>query len=284
MTSKLPGIILSSACILLSGCKTAPVAHEQTVRTPPTPFMKSYTFETSVKGTNPTEAAKEKLLVRSASEDEQAVGPNSFDIGDDGTILVSDPVRERIAVFKTSADNKVAVYKSEFNLSFAGILKELGPLTARVQSLELDHGKNISNAKLGVKESDPELAAEPAVLSGNNQAVVSRTFQDKSTSPLKLGFIGAGEDLVSIAGLGTDQYGYTFCLLEIGRPGNQIDVRRVIRKYAKDGRLAAEIANIPEQQDISPVKEFTVRSGVVYQMVVGKSGTILNHWDLNEFR
>ena len=158
MTSKLPGIILSSACILLSGCKTAPVAHEQTVRTPPTPFMKSYTFETSVKGTNPTEAAKEKLLVRSASEDEQAVGPNSFDIGDDGTILVSDPVRERIAVFKTSADNKVAVYKSEFNLSFAGILKELGPLTARVQSLELDHGKNISNAKLGVKESDPELS------------------------------------------------------------------------------------------------------------------------------
>jgi hypothetical protein len=138
-------------------------------------------------------------------------------------------------------------------------------------------------ARLGLEDTTPDLISESAVLHSPTEGLVTRTLAGKPSS-FRVVFDGDGERLASIQSLGTDSTGYTYVLLEVGKLAPGLHIRRIARKYAADGHIAAEVRDIPNQRDVSPTAEFRVRDGVLYQLVVAANQTSINQWDLRNLQ
>ena len=84
--------------------------------------------------------------------------------------------------------------------------------------------------------------------------------------------------LVSLTNLGTDPQGNTFVALELTPGGEEVDVRKHVRRYGPDGRLVAQITHIPLNYDVQPMDEMRVRNGIVYHLMPTEREVQIHVW------
>lgn len=195
------------------------------------------------------------LKVVPHSGEEPAVGPDSFTVLDDGSVLISDPAQNRRARF--SIVDSHAKFESQ---------------------TPLPGGDKIVAA--GASDD----VRDKARLVSETAGTVHRLFSDNSSSDLEVSFVDRQSRLVSLVSLGTDEMSYTYVVLEIAARSSVVEVRRLIRKYNRKGVIVAEISDVPQQQEVSPQPEFREKNGIVYQMVVSADGVLINRWDTRQNR
>jgi hypothetical protein len=213
------------------------------------------------------------LLVSAGGTDELAEGPAAFDVFDDGSILIADPLRKRLAVFSARG-----TYRRELNIGFAADDVTILP-DGLIEVHEASSGESYlvdgeGNARRQEKSTQPP-AAEATLLTDN-----SGTVARPSGGPLQVKFNNRGLRLLSIQSLATDPQGNSFVALEATAGGEAVDVSKYVQKYAADGKLIAEVVKIPLDYYVNPVNELRVRKGTLYQLRTTASEIEINEWDV----
>ncbi|MGD1026061.1 MAG: hypothetical protein ABR880_25050, partial [Candidatus Sulfotelmatobacter sp.] len=237
-------------CLSLSNCsprKSAETGHTPVVR------MSSISISSNTEIQAAGQVSHVLKVVPHLGE-EPAVGPDSFAVLDDGSVLISDPAQNRRAQF--SIVDSHAVFESQ------------APLPG---------GDRIVAASAYDQD-----VRDKARLVNESTATIHRFFSDDSSSDLDVSFDDRQKRLVSIVSLGTDEMGYTYVVLETAARSPVVDVQRLIRKYNRRSVIVAQISDVPRQQEVSPQPEFRVKNGIVYQMVVSTDGVLINRWDTRQ--
>ncbi|HXJ93696.1 MAG TPA: hypothetical protein VMT20_12660 [Terriglobia bacterium] len=227
----------------------------------------------------PANQAPGALTLSPGATDELPEGPDGFDVLDDGTLLITDPLRDRLAVYDSQG-----AFKREWKLGFPA-----DSVTAIPNGLVLIRDATTGELHAFDREGQPKPAAT-AVLPEREQArlltaksgVVGRPATAGGPGgPLQVQFDRAGLRLLSLEGLATDGAGNTYVALETTAGGETIDVNKYVRRYNAHGELVAEISDMKVDYYVRPVDELRVHKGVVYQLMSTRSEVRVNVWDTN---
>ena len=219
----------------------------------------------------------ETLLLSPGAQDEPPEGPNGFDVLDDGSFLITDPLRRRIAVFGSQGS-----FRQEWRIGFAAdsvTLIPSGLVLVREASTGQLHGFD--------RQGQPrpaEGAALPEPAAARLLTAKSGSVTRPGGATIEVQFERTGLRLLSLESLATDAGGNTYVALEAtagGETTEGINVNKYVRKYSADGKLVAEIADIPLDYYVRPVDELRVRKGIVYQLMTASSEVRINVWDTN---
>ena len=115
--------------------------------------------------------------------------------------------------------------------------------------------------------------------SGNLATVNAQPRAGSETAPVPVRFEAVGETMVSVRRLGMDARQRTYVAIEAAFPGQRVDVRKIVRKYAGQGENLVEILDIPLDYLVQPVDEFRIRDGVLYQLMPKASEVRINIWN-----
>jgi hypothetical protein len=226
---------------------------------------------------NPANASQdtEKLAVTQGAADELPQGPTGFDVLGDGGFVISDPLRRRLALFES--DGK---YRSDIPLGFAAESVSVSGSSFEVRNASSGEVQKV--ATRGLKDfvailKEQQLDSAAAKLLGPAAGLISL-----GDGELKVRFEQPGSRIVSIKGIARDG-GSVYVALELGagaaEPNSTVDVKKVVLKYDKSGRLLLQIPDIPVNYFVHPINEFRVRNGVVYQMAPLKEYVEIRSWD-----
>src|SRR5262249_8561354 len=215
------------------------------------------------------------LLVSEGGSDELPEGPAGFDVFEDGSFLIADPLRQSLAVFDPKGK-----FLRALNIGFAA---DDVTITGHdsIQVRQANTGDVYAVDRAG-RPSRKERGQEPEtrkahLLSGTSGEVEKRT---PGGVPVKITFNKPGLRLLSIESLATDDEGNTYVALEATASGPVVDVRKYIRKCSADGKPVYEISDIPLDYYVRPVDEFRLRKGILYHMAPARSELQINEWDM----
>jgi len=218
------------------------------------------------------------LTLSAEAPDEPPEGPNGFDVVDDGSFLVTDPLRRRIAVFDSQGK-----FRQEWKIGFAADSVTVIPSSlilvreASTGQLHAFDGKGQSRPAEGAALPEPETARLLSATRGS----VTRSAGGTS-GVLEVQLDKPGLRLLSLQSLATDREGNTYVALETtagGETTEGINLNKYVRKYSKDGKLVCEITDIPLDYYVRPVDELRVHQGIVYQLMTTNSEVRINVWD-----
>jgi hypothetical protein len=277
--------ILSSAIalILMNGCSTnvKPTPSSFTVISAPTKVLH---IPATDLGSRPLEGS---VTVRPEAEDEPPEGPQSFDVFDDGAVLVSDPLLMRLVRYD-SLGNFVGFIDAKLAASEVNILNSttISILVAssgerifldingkRVQpppaTRSLEMGTNAS-----VKLTDPQ--------SGTISWVGSRDINDTRSPTISVHLESKDQRMASLGLLSTSRSADTFVAIESAElPGRNLgNLQTVVRRYDASGALETEVRNIPTDFYVVPNTQFRVKSGFLYQLQPLRHEVLINVWSL----
>ncbi len=219
---------------------------------------------------------REALAVIAGGPDELPQGPTGFELTTDGRILVSDPVRRRVAVFDATGG-----FRGEWPVGFpveSIALSANGIFRLRPSDSSPDRFYDSQGHEQGVETSIPETQPLIARLSSPTLGVVEGR---PSGGPLQIAFESGTLRLISVDALGAAPNGGVYVALEVTPGGDTIAVQKQVRKYGADGKVQAEVTDIPLNYDFAPVDELKVRRGVLYQLEPAKSEIKINRWNLD---
>lgn len=218
---------------------------------------------------------RDALAVIAGGPDELPQGPTGFELTADGRYLVSDPVRRRVAIFDAAG-----VYRGEWAVGFPveSIAQSgNGIFRLRPSDSSTDRFYDAQGQERGVETAIPETQPLVARLSSPSLGVVEGRA---SGGPLQIAFESGALRLISVDALGSAPNGGVYVALELTPGGDTIEVQKQVRKYGSDGRVQAEVTDIPLKYDFPPVDELKVRRGVLYQLEPAKSEIRMNRWNL----
>jgi len=206
--------------------------------------------------------AGDKLTYSDGGEDESAEGPSSFDVNDDGSFSISDPLQERIVIF-----------------SRQGTFVRDQPLGFAADVIWKNHARRFLDGQWAAGP-DPRPPLPQAHIITPNRGFIPVPGGPESEG-LAVSWDGSGESLLSIQTLERDPDGTWYVALEVG--GQELDtVRKIIRKYSRKGDRLAEVQDVPTDYYVTPVEEFRVRRGIVYQLEPLAGELRINVWDLTK--
>ena len=170
-----------------------------------------------------------------AGDDHPALGPNAIEVRDDGTILLSDPVRRTVFAVRVDASGQTSV-------TVAG---PLGPRPA---------------ARSGGVPTDTHTVKT----SGESGEIV---FVDGGTE--RRVAVSAGGPLASLHLVGVDRRGRAFVVVERFRELGDTMVDRELLVVERSGALVARTA-LPEPPLVSPLTElYLTPDGALYLLAAG---------------
>lgn len=225
----------------------------------------------------------ESLAVSPGATDELPDGPSGFDILDDGRILITDPLQNRIGVFDTSG-KFLEAWKTAFAADSVKVLANRAVLIRQANTGEVHVFSSEGRPRVSEGATLP-LGAE-ARLSGGNSGTVIRPGAGTSRGELlAIQYDHPRSTLLSLEWLDTDPSGNTYVALEATtgekEGAESVDLSKRVRKYAADGMLVAETVDVPLDYYVPPVDEFRVSNGNVYQLFTTESEVRINVWNMN---
>lgn len=232
---------------------------------------------TPVQNTDPA-----ALTIAPGAADERPEGPDGFDVLEDGTVVVTDPLRNRIATFDSQGR-----FKQTWKIGFAAdSITSLGDGLILVR--EASTGRTHVFSREG-KEVTPQPYSLPQlpearIVNGTSGIVMRQSVKNLPVTPLPIQLERAGSALVSIEVLGIDSQGNTYVALEASdatRDTEEANVDKFVRKYSTDGKVVGQIGDISLNYYVTPVDELRVHRGVVYQLLTTNSEVRINVWDMN---
>ena len=217
------------------------------------------------------------LLISPGAPDELPEGPEGFDVLDDGTLLITDPLRNRLAAFDSQGH-----FKRDWNIGFAadsvtaapgGLILVREASTGDLHAFDRDGRlRSVDSARL----SSPGEAR----LLAPNRGVILRP-RTAAAGPLEVRFDRAGFRLLSLEELVRNNRGETYVALETTAGGEAVDVSKSVRRYNAQDQLVAEIEDMKVDYYVRPVDELRVHQGFVYQLMSSQTQVSLNVWDTN---
>jgi hypothetical protein len=223
------------------------------------------------------------LMISPGATDELPEGPAGFDVADDGSLMIADPLRKRIAVFDAEGKFRKAL-KIGFPADSVTVTKS-GTLVIQDASTGTVHVVGRDGQERSKESVNPPEQMEAAIVTGKT-GIVARIGADGSRLlPLDIRFDRSGSALVSLEALADDAGKNTFVALESTVEGSmteEVDVNKVVRKYSLDGSLAGETNAISIAYYVTPVNELRVHMGNVYQLQVTKSEVKVNVWNTSK--
>ena len=220
------------------------------------------------------------LLASPGAEDELPDGPNGFDVSEDGRLLISDPLADRVAVFDAQGN-----FKQSWKLDFSPdsvTLVEPEVVVVRDASTGDLHAFNLDGHPQSLPRDVAPNLGEATLKSGNTAVVTPQAPGGQPTKPLEVSLGQPGVSLLSVEILAVDKDGNTFLAVESTKGGDQVNVQKDVWKYSASGNLLGKVAQIPLDYYIPPVNELRVRNGVVYQLDTTKSEVRINMWNTKE--
>lgn len=227
-------------------------------------------------GANTKAKPASTLSVSAGGADELPEGPAAFDVFDDGSLLIADPLQKRLAIF--DAQGK---FLAELKIGFAADSLAITP-NGLIQARQASTGDVLLFDRAGRSRPASEAALPPtgeARLLNDKSATITRPSGAKGS--LEVRFDKPGLRLLSIENLATDSQGNIYVALEATAGGEQVDVSKYVRKYSLSGKVISEVSDIPLDYFVSPVNELRVRKGVLYQMMSTPTELQINEWDVN---
>jgi len=222
------------------------------------------------------------LTLSAGAVDEAPDGPDGLDILDDGRLLVTDPLRRRIAVY-----NAKGTFRQEWKIGFAADSVTVIPgglVLVRDATTGQFHVFDRDGRPRSMEAATLPAPAEARVLTGNRGTVARPATEHTAGGALEIQFDQPGLRLLSLESLATDRDGNTYVALETTAGGEVmegISLNNYVRKYGTDGKLVCEVADIPLDYYVRPVDELRVRKGIVYQLMTTRSDVQINEWDTN---
>jgi hypothetical protein len=222
-------------------------------------------------------------MISPGATDEPPEGPAGFDVLDDGTLLITDPLRSSISVFDSQGK-----FRKAWQIGFAAdsLTVITGDLVlvrdARTGRLHAFSREGQARSSEGVTLP---VAEEARVLTGKNGTVTRPAVGKFHGGPLAIQFDKPSLALLSLQSLATDPEGNTYVALEttaIGETTEQVTLNKYVRKYSAEGKLICEVADIPLDYYVAPVDELRVRRAKVYQLLATSSEVRINVWDTKQ--
>ena len=197
-----------------------------------------------------------RLHVRAPGRDDPGLGPNAFDIDPQGGIIVSDPVAERIVFF--TADGR---FRSALPLGFAA-----------------DRVRRLDNGTFVVRRAvtGQFYVARP----GSPAQVVSGPMLPSRPLLPQVQIQSQAERLVGVQWVADDERSARYVVLEIATPGPSIQIRRVVRKYNRAGRLIQEQA-LADGPALDTGQDVCVRGDRIYQLLVNGKRIQVARWGVS---
>lgn len=218
------------------------------------------------------------LIVTSGAADEPPEGPNGFDVLENGTLLITDPLRHSVSLFDTQGK-----FISAWRLGFPA-----DSITVKDQSGIVIREANTGRLHLFDDKGQPQSGEQATLAPALEAKIVPRenrgTLYRPRATLLAIQFDKPNMTLISIECLLIDHQGDTYVALEATRPGDTsgaVNVSKYVRRYTGDGRLLCETGELPLSYYISPVDELRVHNGVVYQLQTTSTEVRVNVWDTN---
>ena len=228
-------------------------------------------------------AAPASLLVSPGASDELAGGPSGFDVLDDGSLLITDPLRNRVSLFDSHGAFRKA-WKIGFAADSLTVVADGVVLVREATTGQLHAFDREGQARQTEGTALPE-QAEARVLNSKSGNVKRPVIDNTHGGPLAVQIDRPGLTLVSIEVLSIDQKGDTYVALETtanSQPAEGISLNKYVRRYSSDGKLLCEIADIPLDYYVPPVDELRAHKGKVYQLETTNSEVRINVWDTNQ--
>jgi len=220
-------------------------------------------------------ASSANLLISPGAADEPPEGPDGFGVLDDGSLLVTDPLRSRLASFDSQGK-----FRNEWKIGYPAdsvTVAANGEVLVREASSGRLRAYNQKGQSEPAQGTQPSPRLEARVLAGQNRGTIGPSLAIQFDKP--------GETLLSLESLSTDRKGDTYVALETTAQGHAteaINLNKYVRRYSSEGELVCEIADIPLDYYVSPVDEFRVHRGIVYQLQTTGSEVRVNMWDTNQ--
>jgi hypothetical protein len=228
-------------------------------------------------------AAPASLMISPGAADETPDGPRGFDVLDDGSVLITDPLRSRVSFFDSHGEFR-KVWKIGFPADSLTVIAN-GVVLVREASTGKFHAFDREGRAHSSEDGAPPEQPEARVLSGRSGTVRRPAIGSAHGGPLAVQFDRPGLTLLSLEVLGIDQQGDTYVALETTAnrgAAESIDLNKYVRRYSSDGSLLCEIADIRLDYYVPPVDELRVHKGMVYQMLTTSSEVRINVWDTNQ--
>jgi hypothetical protein len=227
---------------------------------------------------DPTAAARgsSAMAIWPGGNDEPPEGPTGFDVFDDGTLVITNPLLKKLSWYDAQG-----TFKRSWDLDFS-------PDSV---SITRDNLMSIHDAKTGeVHTLDREGKAHPAQTASSNTPLQAKVLSGKegvisapasNVGTIRVRFDDAASSLLSLEVLDTGSARGTFVALEAtatgGEPGS-INLKKMVRLYSPTGALQCESSEMPLDYYVLPVDELRVRNGIIYQLMTTSTEVRINEW------
>jgi len=229
---------------------------------------------------SPTQSAADidptSLQASPGAEDELPEGPNGFDVLDDGRLLISDPLADRVAVFDTQGKFRQS-WKLDFSPDSVTLVGH-EVVVVRDAATGQFHGFTVDGQPRALPDDTSPKLGEVRLKPGNVAVVTPSPEAGRHVAPMQITLDRAGMSLLSVEILAVDKDGNTYLAVESTKGGDEVNVQKDVRKYSPSVTLLGQVVQIPLDYYVPPVNELRVRNGVVYQLDTTKSEVQINMW------
>jgi hypothetical protein len=227
----------------------------------------------------------EKLTIFIGREDEMPEGPTSFDVRQNGDLVICDPLLQRVVVYDSLGRY---IRQLELHLPVSRIQTINGDDSWKLQIASsgeyflLDSRATSSSLRMQPVQEGFDDDQNRAILLKENKGIVFKSSKGNQTIDSFNVNFGSQEKLISIQNFGTDQKGNTMVGLESARGTDSVLVNRIIQKYNNKNVLVAQIRDIDVNLFVYPIDQFRIRNERCFQMIPLKDKVIIHIWKLNQ--
>ena len=219
------------------------------------------------------------LAIWPGAMDEAPEGPSGFDVFDDGSVVVADPMLRRLVVYDAGG-SFLRACPLEFppdsvKVTPDGLLLVRQANTGEMHMLDRDGKTHAETTALPDEPMARVLSANSGTVPGIGRG---------APSVITVHFDEPGSTLLSLERIAGRPGAETFVAVESTVPGessDSISLRKSVRRYSAAGVLLSESAAIPLDYYVLPVDELRVCKGVIYQLLTTPVEVHINEWDTN---
>ena len=267
------GILLIQLCCNNSKQDIPIISKSRTVRVP-VRMLSSITPESMLEDPG-------ALTISAGGEDELPQGPQSFDVFNDGSFVITDPLQRRI-VFYDSLGQYLEAWQIGFPANHIIVREDAFLEATKATSGDtflIDDNGQIHPANMRTRSQVSKPNRGEAKRLGLNRGVIFRPrTRGKEQGTLEINFKSDSTQMIALLDLGIDRQGNTYVALETTHGKESIDIIKYIRKYSSWGKIIFQINDISLDYFIHPEDEFRIKNGRIYQMQPAQSELLINVW------
>jgi hypothetical protein len=249
------------------------------------------TLPVSVIQNDASAGATDRLTIRDEKQDQEAEGPQSFDVLADGGIVVTDPLRGRLLVFDRNGKmrNAIDVKLPTRTVTAMGDLLRIvtpsqAPKIINMKGETVPPSAIPSAANVPPPTPPAQVSLDPGRRAGTVRftAPARGAAAPAAASDLNVSLDAKDSRLASVRVITVDPQRRPYLAVEVlaGEGASATRFTKMVRRYGADGKLDVEIRSIPTDYLVVPVTEFRVVRDAVYQLLPHREAVLINVWDL----